>query len=78
MSKLPRFGPAGPFVSLRLSIPSLVSAIGACLHPETDKSRAKKCTSDAKGIASMFSYEGVERARLKLELAAANSRLVSR
>jgi hypothetical protein len=38
MSKMPQFRPAGPMVSLRLSIPSPVSANGdAGLHTETDK-----------------------------------------
>lgn len=78
MSKMPRLRPTGPFVSLRLSIPSLVLAIGACLHPETDKSRAKKCTSHAKGIPSMFSDEGVERVRFKLEVVAWYLQRVSR
>jgi hypothetical protein len=55
-----------------------VLAIGACLHPETDKSRAKKCTSHAKGIPSMFSDEGVERVRFKLELVAWYLQRVSR
>ena len=78
MSKIPRVLLTGPFVSLRLSIPSLRWAIGAYLHPETDKSRVKKCTSCSKGITSMFSDEGVERVEVKLELCAWRLQCVSR